>query len=71
MRCTAMACTGGWVIPDVCRDFYEKLADFDFHVCKKGLGNVVGVASDLRRMPVDTSAVEEHMLEEGEIPFMK
>ncbi len=57
--------------PDISHDFYERLADFDFHIRKHGLGNVVEVESDFFKTLVDTRGVAEHVLAEGEVPFMK
>ena len=58
-------------VPNVSESFYKKLRDFDFHVDKSGLGNVVELVSDINPLPVDTSMIREHVFQEGEIPFLK
>jgi hypothetical protein len=51
--------------------FYMKLKDFNFHIDKPSLGNVVELTSDITRLPIDTSMIKEHIFCEDEIPFMK
>ena len=51
--------------------FTRRLKDFNFQIRKHGLGGVVELTSDLVRLPVDTSMIGEHLLEDGEIPFLK
>jgi len=58
-------------VPIICDGFYKKLKDFNFHVNKYGLGNVVELTSDITRLPVDTSTIKEHIFQEHEIPFLK
>lgn len=58
-------------LPSISDAFYLKLKDFNFHVDKFGLGNVVELTSNIIRLPVDTSMIKEHILSEGEIPFLK
>jgi len=52
-------------------DFYKKLKDFNFHVNKFGLGNVVELESDIVAYPVDTSMIEDHVFRSDETPFVK
>jgi hypothetical protein len=58
-------------VPTISDGFYRKLKDFNFHVHKFGLGNVVELFSDIMRLPVDTGMINEHIFPEGEIPFLK
>jgi hypothetical protein len=58
-------------VPLVSDRFYRKLRDFDFHVMRFQLGNVVELLSDVIRRSVDTSMVKEYVFPEGEIPFLK
>lgn len=58
-------------VPDVSENFYGKLRDFDFHVRKAGLGNVVELVSSIVRLPVNTAMIKAHVFREDEIPFMK
>ena len=58
-------------IPSIGDNFYGKLKDFNFHVHKRCLGNVVELTSKLVRAPVDTSMIGEHIFGKGEIPFLK
>ncbi len=51
--------------------FYRKLGDFNFIVSKHSAGNVVELVSDLINSTVDTSMIEKHIYQPGEIPFMK
>jgi hypothetical protein len=57
-------------IPAISDRFYKKLKDFNFHVNKKGLGNVVELISDISRFPIDTGVFERHIFCAGEMPFM-
>jgi|GEM_PF-671648 len=58
-------------VPLVCDGFYKKLRDFNFHVNKYGLGNVVELESNICKYATDTSMIIEHIYGPGEIPFMK
>ncbi len=58
-------------VPAVSDEFYGRLKDFNFHIHKRGLGNVVELVSDLFHSAIDTSMIEEHVFGEGEIPFLK
>lgn len=58
-------------IPSISERFYGKLKDFNFHVNKRCLGNVVELTSNLDRRSFDTSMIEKHAFREGEIPFLK
>ncbi|RJP81862.1 MAG: hypothetical protein C4522_03780 [Desulfobacteraceae bacterium] len=58
-------------VPTVCDNFYRKLKDFNFHVIKYGLGNVVELESDINRLFLDTSLIMKHIYGEDEVPFMK
>lgn len=58
-------------VPVISDGFYSKLKDFNFHVIKSGPGNVVGLASDISRSPVNTSMIKKHIYAKGEIPFMR
>jgi hypothetical protein len=58
-------------VPRVSECFYRKLIDFNFHVIKHGLGNVVELVSDLIRLPVNTRMIREIAFGEGEVPFLK
>jgi len=58
-------------VPTVNDNFYGKLKDFNFHIDKSRLGNVVELMSDIIRLPINTSMIREHVLENGEIPFLK
>ena len=57
-------------VPEISDGFYKKLRDFNFHVNKKGLGNVVELFSDIPRFHIDTSMIKKHRFRSGEIPFM-
>ncbi len=58
-------------VPMVSNGFYMRLRDFNFHVHKSGLGEVVELTSDLIRLPVDTSMINIHVFDEEEVPFLK
>ncbi len=58
-------------IPVISDSFYMQLKDFNFHIRRYGLGNVVELISDIIRLPVDTSMIKAHIFGEGEIPFLK
>ncbi len=58
-------------VPAVNDEFYGRLKDFNFHVHKRGLGNVVELVSDLINSTIDTNMIGEHVFGEGEIPFLK
>lgn len=58
-------------VPSICDDFYKKLKDFDFHVNKFGLGDVVELESDIFLYAVDTSMIKDHVFRSDEIPFVK
>jgi hypothetical protein len=58
-------------VPEISDGFYRKLGDFNFCVVKLGLGNVVELISDLRRLPVDISMIGKHRFETDEIAFLK
>ena len=58
-------------VPTVSDRFYRKLGDFNFTVIKHGIGNVVELVSGIIMSPVDTSMISLHILQPGEIPFMK
>jgi hypothetical protein len=58
-------------VPEVCNCFYAKLKDFNFHIHKRGLGNVVELTSDLCRSTVDTHMIQARMHQDGAVPFMK
>ncbi len=58
-------------VPLICNGFYKKLKDFDFHVNRYGLGNVVELESTISKCSRDTSMIMEHHYSPGEIPFMK
>ena len=58
-------------VPIISDRFYKKLRDFDFHVTRFQLGNVVELFSDIARRSVDTSMVKEYIFPNGEIPFLK
>lgn len=58
-------------VQKVSDSFYQKLGDFNFSVCKHGLGNVVELVSDIIRSSVDTRMIKTHIYPPDEIPFMK
>lgn len=58
-------------VPKVCDCFYKKLGDFNFAVCRHGIGNVVELISDIIPSEVDTRMIGVHVYKPGEIPFMK
>ncbi|AOY58354.1 hypothetical protein B2D07_07805 [Desulfococcus multivorans] len=58
-------------VPTVSDGFYIRLKDFNFHVYKNRLGNVVELISDIFRLPVDTSMIKERIFRDGDIPFLK
>ena len=58
-------------VPSVNASFYSRLADFDFKIRKKGLGNVVELISRLIRLPVDTSMIATRVFGDMDIPFLK
>lgn len=58
-------------VPIVSDRFYCRLRDFNFHIHKNGLGNVVELTSDIIRLPVDTTMIKTHAFSEFEMPFMK
>jgi hypothetical protein len=58
-------------VPTISSGFYCRLKDFNFHISKLGLGDVVELVSDIIRLPVDTSMIKEHVFHEDEVPFMK
>jgi hypothetical protein len=58
-------------VPAISDDFYKKLGDFNFHVNRPGLGNVVELESDIVVYPVDTSMIADHVFVSDEIPFVK
>lgn len=58
-------------IPDIADSFYKKLKDFNFHLNRYELGNVVRIVSNIGRCPMDTSSIKEHIFSSGEIPFMR
>ena len=58
-------------VPAVSDDFYCRLKDFNFHVHRSGLGNVVELISDIFRVAVDTSMIHEEIFVGDEIPFLK
>lgn len=51
--------------------FYRRLGDFDFHVHRRMIGDVVELTSGIIVTTVDTSMIHTHQCEAGEIPFMK
>ena len=51
--------------------FYRRLGDFDFHVHRRMIGDVVELTSGIIVTTVDTSMIHAHQCEPGEIPFMK
>ena len=75
-------CAAVFALDDTCRisletvksvsdSFYKKLGDFNFIVNKHSPGNVVELVSGISRSSVDTSMIETHIYQPGEIPFMK
>lgn len=58
-------------VPKINDGFYKKLLDFNFHISKNGLGNVVELVSDIERTDVDTAMIKEHRFDDGEVPFLK
>ena len=58
-------------IPAIGDGFYKKLKDFNFHVSKYGLGDVVELVSDISRCSIDTSIIKEHIFSSGETPFLR
>ena len=58
-------------VQDVSDNFYSKLRDFNFLIRKHGVGSNVELISDLIKSNVDTSMIMQHLLEPGEIPFLK
>ena len=58
-------------VTTIYEDFYRRLKDFEFHVDKFGVGNVVELASNIIRLPVDTSMIKKHVFGESETPFLK
>ena len=57
-------------VPSISDEFYKKLKDFNFHVNRSGLGDVVELESDIVVYPVDTGIIEGHVFKSDEIPFM-
>ncbi len=58
-------------VPIIGDRFYKKLRDFDFHVARFELGNVVELFSDIMRRSVDTTMVREYVFQDGETPFLR
>ena len=57
-------------VPSISDEFYKKLKDFNFHVNRSGLGDVVELESDIVVYPVNTNIIEGHVFTSDEIPFM-
>ena len=58
-------------VPSISNGFYQKLKDFNFHVNRAGLGDVVELESDIVVYQVDTSMIDDHVFSSDEIPFVK
>ncbi|MFO7884402.1 MAG: hypothetical protein R6U68_06240 [Desulfobacteraceae bacterium] len=52
-------------------NFYSRLGDLNFRVSRHGVGDVVELTSDIILSSVDTSIIRNHVLQPGEIPFLK
>ena len=58
-------------VPTVSDRFYLRLRDFNFHVVRFDLGNVVLLESDLVSLPVDTGMIAAHVFRGDELPFLR
>lgn len=56
--------------PDIHARFYRRLKDFNFHIDKKGLGDVVELVSEFRLLPVDTTMIKASVFSADESPFL-
>lgn len=58
-------------VPSVSNCFYRKLKDFNFREHNCGLGNVVQLTSNIMRLSVDTSMIQQQLYHGKDILFLK
>ena len=58
-------------LPFIYDVFYKKLKEFNFHINRYRLGNVVELVSNISKYSMDTKMIIENIYSPGEIPFMK
>jgi hypothetical protein len=58
-------------LPFICDGFYRKLKDFNFHIHRHGLGNVVELVSHISACSINTGMILEHRYRPCEMPFMQ
>ncbi|WP_166405008.1 hypothetical protein [Desulfonema ishimotonii] len=52
---------------EIFENFYHRLNDFNFHICRRGVGRAIELVSDFHQSSFDTSMIREREISDEEL----